>query len=139
MSLDLTLHLDSEEVYSLNITHNLTDMARAAGVYLPMWRGLIVDERTDARAYRLAHDEGDEQGISALDVAARRDGRTVTVAADMIPALSLGVRLLSLYPARFKPLEAKNGWGTWRQFLPAVCELREACVQYPQARVEISR
>lgn len=139
MSLDISFMEDGRQVYDFNITHNVTQMADAAGIYLPMWQGIIVDEKTDERAYRLAFDEGDMQWVAALNLAAKRDGREVQVAADMIPALSLGIRLLALHPARFKPLEGENGWGTWRNFLPAIIELREVCVQHPQARVEISR
>lgn len=39
MSLDVYLTLpDGEEVYSGNITHNLTEMADAAGIYKHLWR-----------------------------------------------------------------------------------------------------
>jgi len=32
------LHIDDEEVYAANITHNLNDMAEAAGIYMHLWR-----------------------------------------------------------------------------------------------------
>lgn len=45
MSLDVYLELDycdkcgrSDEVFEANITHNLTDMAEAAGIYKHLWR-----------------------------------------------------------------------------------------------------
>lgn len=38
MSLDVTLVMDDEELFTLNITHNLTEMATAAGCYKAMWR-----------------------------------------------------------------------------------------------------
>lgn len=38
MSLDVMLHIDDEEVYTANITHNLGDMAEAAGIYMHLWR-----------------------------------------------------------------------------------------------------
>lgn len=38
MSLDITFTENEEEVYSSNITHNLTEMAEAAGIYMPLWR-----------------------------------------------------------------------------------------------------
>lgn len=39
MSLDVTLtRSQPTEVYSANITHNLTDMAKAAGIYEYLWR-----------------------------------------------------------------------------------------------------
>lgn len=39
MSLDVSLEdEDGQELYSANITHNLADMARAAGIYMCLWR-----------------------------------------------------------------------------------------------------
>ena len=39
MSLDVSLMLTKPtEVYSANITHNLTKMAEAAGIYMHLWR-----------------------------------------------------------------------------------------------------
>ena len=38
MSLDVTILNDSDDVWSGNITHNLADMAAAAGVYDAVWR-----------------------------------------------------------------------------------------------------
>ncbi|WP_046060029.1 hypothetical protein [Paracidovorax citrulli] len=39
MSLDVYLEdEDGKELYGANITHNLADMARAAGIYMCLWR-----------------------------------------------------------------------------------------------------
>lgn len=39
MSLDIYLSVvQREDIYSTNITHNLTPMAKAAGLYAPLWR-----------------------------------------------------------------------------------------------------
>jgi hypothetical protein len=38
MSLDVTLLVNEEEVFSANITHNLGTMANAAGLYEALWR-----------------------------------------------------------------------------------------------------
>lgn len=38
MSLDLTFYLDNEEVFDINITHNLNKMADAGGFYYAVWR-----------------------------------------------------------------------------------------------------
>ena len=38
MSLDVTLMENGEEVYSANITHNLNEMAKVAGIYSELWR-----------------------------------------------------------------------------------------------------
>ena len=38
MSLDVYLELDGVEVFSANVTHNLIEMAQAAGLYEALWR-----------------------------------------------------------------------------------------------------
>lgn len=39
MSLDVTLRgAIGKELYTANITHNLNEMAEAAGIYMPLWR-----------------------------------------------------------------------------------------------------
>jgi len=38
MSLDVSLYLDDKEVFTANITHNLGEMAEAAGIYQHVWR-----------------------------------------------------------------------------------------------------
>ena len=38
MSLSVTLKIENEEVYWSNITHNLGEMAEAAGIYKHLWR-----------------------------------------------------------------------------------------------------
>lgn len=38
MSLDVTLTYKKTEVFNLNITHNLNEMAKAAGIYKHLWR-----------------------------------------------------------------------------------------------------
>jgi len=39
MSLDFKLKMEIPTLYTRNITHNLTDMAYAAGIYQALWRG----------------------------------------------------------------------------------------------------
>jgi hypothetical protein len=50
MSLDVYLGENGETVYRDNITHNLGDMAKAADVYMPLWRP---DEIKIAKAHQL--------------------------------------------------------------------------------------
>jgi hypothetical protein len=51
MSLDVCLIIsENEEVYSANITHNLTTMAAEAGLYEYLWRP---DESKVTKAYQL--------------------------------------------------------------------------------------
>lgn len=61
MSLDVCLLEPAGEVYSANITHNLTKMAAAAGIYRHLWRP---EDLGAQRAGDLVH--GLEQGLLML-------------------------------------------------------------------------
>ena len=107
MSLDVYLEeLQPNEVFSANITHNLTEMAVQAGIYYPLWRP-------------------EEIGI--------------TVAKDLIPFLEAGLILLKDSPEYFSKFNAPNGWGMYEQFVPWVERYLEACREYPNAKVRVSR
>lgn len=54
-------------------------------------------------------------------------------AADLIPILRQGIAAMEADPARFKAHDAKNGWGTYEQFLPWVRQVLAACVEHPEA------
>lgn len=113
MSLDLDLyHEPSGFNAEYNITHNLTDMADAAGIYQPLWRGLIV--------------EGDTT-------------RPVTCARDLIGPILDGLRVMTADPDRFKALNPPNGWGTYDGFVAWLAKVLAACCECPQASVSICR
>jgi len=46
---DPTATYNTEELFSTNITHNLTDMAEAAGIYYALWR-------PEEKGYKMAED-----------------------------------------------------------------------------------
>ena len=62
MSLDVMLQ-DSggEDVYEFNVTHNLTEMAEASGIYLLMWRPEELDFTTAGELI-----EGLTKGVATL-------------------------------------------------------------------------
>ena len=97
---------ESNEVYSANITHNLTRMADAAGIYEPLWMP-------------------DEIGI--------------TKAGQLIEPLERGIALLRSDPDRFKAYNPENGWGSYDGFVPWVERYLDACREYPDADVSVSR
>ncbi len=43
------------------------------------------------------------------------------------------------YPKKARSFDAPNGWGTYKQFLPWVERLLEACKAYPESKIEVSR
>lgn len=107
MSLDISLiQVQPTEVFSRNITHNLGKMAKAAGIYMHLWRP-------------------DELGLAK--------------AHELIQPLEAGLAELVNNPEKYKAYDAPNGWGTYEHFIPFVREVLEACKEYPDATIEVSR
>lgn len=99
-------NLVEDEVYSSNITHNLTTMADKAGIYEALWR----PEEINAKK-----------------------------ASDIIDLLERGLKDLKKRPEYFEQFNAPNGWGMYEHFVPFVEEYLEACKNYPEAEIGISR
>lgn len=95
-----------EEIYWANITHNLADMAQAAGIYYALWQ---------------------PEEINA------------TRASDIIELLENGLADLNERPEYFKQFNSPNGWGTYKRFVPFVEEYLNACKEYPDAIIYVSR
>ena len=107
MSLDVYLKaVRPTEVYSANITHNLNNMANAAGIYQALWRP---------------------------------EELHITKAGDLIPLLEKGLAELKADPEKFRAYNASNGWGMYEHFVPFVEDYLEACREYPDAEVSVSR
>lgn len=94
------------ECYWANITHNLTRMARAAGIEDALW--------------------------SPEEIGATKAGQ-------LIEPIRKGLELLKAEPETFKQYNASNGWGTYEQFVPWVENYLNACIDYPDANVSVSR
>lgn len=107
MSLDvhLTATIPST-VFDYNITHNLTAMADAAGIYCELWRP-------------------DEIGI--------------TTAGQLIEPLAAGLARLEAEPAKFREHNPDNGWGDYEGLVRFVREYLQACREYPEAVIGVSR
>lgn len=56
-------------------------------------------------------------------------------AADIIPILEEGIKKLESDPEYFKQFDAKNGWGTYDDFVPWLKRYLEACREYPDATI----
>jgi len=93
------------ELYSGNITHNLTDMAEAGGLYKVLWCP-------------------DENGYKAAE--------------DIIPALREGLARLKGSPDKYRQYNSSNGWGTYKNFVPFVAKVLDACEKYPKAIIEVN-
>lgn len=108
MSLDIGLIVTTalrKDVLDANITHNLADMAHAAGIYDCLWRPR-------------------ESGV--------KYGR------DLIAPLETGLKKMKDDPAYFRRFDAKNGWGTYDDFMPWLENVLAQCKEYPDGEVEVS-
>ena len=117
MSLDVTLLNDycfecgrSDEVFSQNITHNLTTMAEEAGIYKIVWR---------------------PEEVSGLN--------DTTKAHQLIGPLEKAIADMKADPDKYKKHNSPNGWGIYDHFVPWLEKYLAACIQYPDAKVVASR
>ena len=57
----------------------------------------------------------------------------------LIDPLREGLHKLKMYPDKFKTYNPENGWGTYEQFVKFVSNYLDACYEYPNATIEVSR
>jgi hypothetical protein len=69
----------------------------------------------------------------------RPDEIGITHARQLIEPLTTGLKKLQDNPNLYEQYNSTNGWGTYQQFIPWVVEYLEACKQYPDAKIEVSR
>jgi hypothetical protein len=63
----------------------------------------------------------------------------IKTAADLIEPLRRGIKMMEDEPATFIAMNPKNGWGKYETFVPWLRRYLEACVEYPKAKIEVSR
>ena len=119
MSLDFDLYMELDtggkdlmlvDIFSINITHNLIEMASEAGLYQCLW-----------------HPEQEVPPSNKV------------IANQLIKPLATGLFNLKNNPEKFKKLNPVNGWGTYEGFIQSVSEIYEACLEHPKANVKIYR
>jgi hypothetical protein len=126
MSLDISLiGNDGEELYSANITHNLISMAEEAGIYEALWR-----------PYRLHPDYIKQE---SYDMELEFEGSHTMYARDIIKPIKKGLAKMKAKPAFFERYNSPNGWGLYKHFVPFIEKYLEACIEYPDAIIEIRR
>jgi hypothetical protein len=60
-------------------------------------------------------------------------------ASDLIKPLSRGLMLLCEDPDTFKAFNPSNGWGDYNLFIRFVSGYLAACIEHPEATIEVSR
>lgn len=69
----------------------------------------------------------------------RPDEINITKAKELIDPLREGLHKLKLEPEKYKKFNPENGWGTYEILVNFVENYLNACYQYPEADIEISR
>lgn len=69
----------------------------------------------------------------------RPDEHDYQKAEQIIPILRKGLAILEGDPERFKKFNSPNGWGIYEHFVPFVKAVLEACEEYPDADIRVSR
>ena len=120
-----TLTEEEETFYDANITHNLGEMAKEAGIYEALWRPHRLREDYDIAEdnYEAEHEFEDN---------------VVILASEIIPVLEKGLNDLKSRPEYFEKFNSSNGWGMYENFVPFVEKYLNACKEYPNAIVEVS-
>lgn len=79
----------------------------------------------------------DEAGI--YEVLWRPEEKDYEIAEDIIKPLSVGLKLLESDPERFRKFNPENGWGNYTNLVEFVKNYLTACIEYPKAKIDISR
>lgn len=69
----------------------------------------------------------------------RPDELGITKARELIEPLCAGVALMKSDPPRFLKHNPSNGWGSYERFVPWIEEYLQACEDYPNAEIHVSR
>lgn len=114
MSLDLDIIEDSPHtVSSVNITHNLTDMADALGVYGILWHPEELAKKAEVDKIYV------KNFLGPINKA--------------IEKLSTN---MDYYQEKYGP---ENGWGSASILLKDLREIREAIEEHPDGYIEVNR
>ena len=62
-----------------------------------------------------------------------------TKASEIIELLEKGLNDLKSRPEYFEQFNSPNGWGMYKNFVPFVEKYLDACKQFPESIIEISR
>lgn len=147
MSLDISLHIDGQEITKggIFIRKDGATVEISREEWDQMYPGkepVTVKPYTTDEVFsaNITHNLGEMADRAGIYYALwRPDEIECKYAKDIIEKLEEGLRLLKKYPDFFKEFDSENGWGIYEHFVPFVEEVLEACKKYPDARIEVSR
>ena len=101
---------------------------------------LIDGECGEVFSANITHNLGEMASEAGIYKCLWRPGEIgAKLASDITDELTRGFTDMCMRPTHFKTFDASNGWGTYKNFLPWVADYLEACKNYPDATIEISR
>ena len=116
---------ETEIVFDYNITHNLTEMANACGLYEALWRPhLLKSNWIETEDYNKEY-QFEEDNPS--------------IASEIIPKLKVGIAELKSNPEKYKKFNPENGWGSYEGLLSFAEKYLQACEEYPNSIIGVSR
>lgn len=88
----------------------------------------------------ITHNLGKMAGKAGIYYALwRPEEKGWTTAKQIKRSLKSGLKKLKEKPDYYKQFNAENGWGMYEHFVPFVEEVLNACEEYPNAIIEVSR
>ena len=63
----------------------------------------------------------------------------IATAQELIAPLSAGLEDMKNRPEHFKKFDSPNGWGLYIHFVPWIERYLQACIEHPEAIIEVSR
>lgn len=69
----------------------------------------------------------------------RPEEKGFKLAKDIILVLEKGLEKLKSKPSYYKKFNSDNGWGLYEHFVPFVEEVLNACKEFPDAEINVSR
>jgi hypothetical protein len=69
----------------------------------------------------------------------RPEELNITKAGELVPIIEKGLDDMKARPEHYQQFNASNGWGLYENFIPWIEKYLEACKEYPEASIEVSR
>jgi hypothetical protein len=131
----VTLVEKEEELYSANITHNLGKMAIKAEVYEALWRPHLLHPSCTKEMKEDFNSDDRDRWQREYDF----EDSVKMYAKDIIPFLEKGLKKLKAKPEYYEKFNSPNGWGMYEHFVPFVEKYLQACKEFPESRISVSR
>lgn len=103
--------------------------------------GITMEEKEElVYDANITHNLGEMAGKAGIYYALWRPEEIgKTKAGEIIHILESGLIALKLKPDYYKTFDSPNGWGMYEHFVPFVEKYLEACREYPESIIHVSR